>query len=200
MQKLAVALALALAVPAAAQFPGLNLDPKKLQNAAQKEADKTAKDAQKEAQKEAVKTTKEALKGDLVDTIALPRGDAKAPTTFAKFSAVLAAAELDKVLKGKGPFTVFAPSDAAFAKISEQDLGLLMADKAKLQAVVKAHIVDGALKAKDIKPGKLKTHGGAEITIMQHGAMLMVGPGHVVTADIEATNGLMHVVDTVIMP
>jgi len=199
MQKLAVALALALAVPAAAQFPGLNLDTKKLQKDAQKEADKTAAEAQKQAQKDAAKTAKEALKADLVDTIALPRGDAKAPTTFAKFSAVIAAAGLDKVLKGKGPFTVFAPSDAAFAKISEQDLGLLMADKAKLQAVVNAHIVDGTLKAKDIKPGKLKTHG-AEITVMQHGAMLMVGPGHVVTADIEATNGVMHIVDTVIMP
>jgi uncharacterized surface protein with fasciclin (FAS1) repeats len=199
MQKLAVALALALAVPAAAQFPGLNLDPKKLQNAAQKEADKTAKDAQKEAQKEAVKTTKEALKGDLVDTIALPRGDAKAPTTFAKFSAVLAAAELDKVLKGKGPFTVFAPTDAAFAKIPKADLDALLKDKAKLTAVLTYHVVPGAVMAKDVKAGNVKTVQGGMLTIGTTGGVT-VNNAKVVQADIVASNGVIHVIDTVVLP
>lgn len=207
MQKIAVAVALALAVPAAAQFPGLNLDAKKLQNAAQKEGDKAAKDAQKsadkaakDAEKDAKKQAKEALKADLVDTLALPRGDARAPVTFAKLSAALAAAELDKALKGPGPFTFFAPTDAAFGKIPDAELAALLADKAKLQAVLNAHVVDGIVRSKDIKPGKVKTHGGAEITVMQHGATLMVGPGHVQTADIEATNGVIHVVDSVILP
>lgn len=207
MKKIMLAVALAAAVPAAAQFPSVKGLTKAAESTAKKEGDKAQKDATKtadkaakDAEKDAKKEVTAALKADLVDSLALPRGDAKAPVTFAKLSAALAAAELDKALKGPGPFTLFAPTDAAFAKIPEADLTALLADKVKLQAVLKAHVVDGIVKSKDIKPGKVKTHGGAEITVMQHGAMLMVGPGHVVTADIEATNGVIHIVDTVIMP
>jgi len=212
MKKLLLALSLTLAVPAAAQFGALGDAAKK---AASKEADKAKKDAEKDAEKakkdaakeadkakkdaeaDAKKTAKEALKANLVDTLALPtsKGD-----TFVKLSAALASVELDKALKEAGPFTLFAPTDAAFAKISEAELTKLLADKDRLKKVLLAHVVAGAVHAKDVKPGKVKTHGGAEIEAKLHDGKVMMGNAHVAIADLECTNGVIHIVDAVIMP
>lgn len=201
MKKMLIVAALAITAPAAiAQFPGIKLDTKAVEQAAKKDADKAAKEAEKAAKKDADKAAKAALKANLVDTLALPRGDAKAPTTFLSLSAALASAELDKALKGPGPFTLFAPSDAAFAKIPEADLAALLADKAKLTALLQGHVVAGAVPAKAVKAGKVKTLGGAEVDVAIVDGKVSFGGANVVMTDIEATNGVVHVIDTVVMP
>ncbi len=207
MKKIAIALALALAVPAAAQFPGIKLDTKKIQKGVEKDAKKAEKDAKKEAdkaakeaEKDAKKAAKEAIKATITDTLALPHGTPDKPVTFAKLTAALAAAELDVALKGTGPFTLFAPTDAAFSKLPEAELTALLADKAKLKALLAHHVVDGVVMAKDIKTGKQKTHGGTEVDVEAKGGKVAFGGAHVVSANHECTNGVIHVIDTVVMP
>jgi uncharacterized surface protein with fasciclin (FAS1) repeats len=102
-------------------------------------------------------------------------------------------------LKGKGPFTVFAPTDAAFAKIPEADLDALLKDKAKLTAVLTYHVVPGKVMAADVKAGKVKTVQGSEITITTMGGV-MVDKAKVTATDIVADNGVIHVIYSVIMP
>ena len=105
-----------------------------------------------------------------------------------------------KTLKGKGPFTVFAPTDAAFAKVPKADLDALLADKAKLAAVLTYHVVPGKVMAKDVKPGKVKTVQGSELTVAADGGGVMVDGAKVVKTDIVADNGVIHVIDSVMMP
>ena len=102
-------------------------------------------------------------------------------------------------LKGKGPFTVFAPTVAAFAKIPKADLDALLKDKAKLTAVLTYHVVPGKVMAADVKAGKVKTVQGSEITITTMGGV-MVDKAKVTATDIVADNGVIHVIDSVIMP
>jgi uncharacterized surface protein with fasciclin (FAS1) repeats len=102
-------------------------------------------------------------------------------------------------LKGPGPFTVFAPTDAAFAKVPKADLDALLKDKAKLTAVLTYHVVPGKVMAADVKAGKVKTVQGSEITIGTTGGV-MVDNAKVTATDIAADNGVIHVIDTVIMP
>jgi uncharacterized surface protein with fasciclin (FAS1) repeats len=92
---------------------------------------------------------------------------------------------LVQTLKGAGPFPVFAPTDAAFAKIPKADLDALLMDKAKLTAVLTYHVVPGKVMAKDVKAGDVKT---------------VVNNAKVAQADIVASNGVIHVIDTVVMP
>jgi uncharacterized surface protein with fasciclin (FAS1) repeats len=129
---------------------------------------------------------------DIVDT-AIAAGNFKTLVT-----AVQAAGLVD-TLKGKGPFTVFAPTDEAFAKIPKADLDALLKDKAKLTAVLTYHVVAGKIMAKDIKPGKVKTVQGSELTLSTTGGVTVDG-AKVITADIVADNGVIHVIDTVLMP
>jgi uncharacterized surface protein with fasciclin (FAS1) repeats len=111
----------------------------------------------------------------------------------------LQAAGLIETLKGKGPFTVFAPTDAAFAKIPKAQLDALLADKAKLTAVLTYHVVPGKVMAKDVKAGKVKTVQGSELTLGTMGGVT-VDAAKVVQADIAADNGVIHVIDSVVMP
>ena len=129
---------------------------------------------------------------DIVDT-------AVGAGSFKTLATALTAADLVKTLKGPGPFTVFAPTDAAFAKIPKEQLDALLKDKAKLTAVLTYHVVPGKVMAKDVKPGKVKTVQGSEITISTTGGV-MVDNAKVVKTDVEASNGVIHVIDTVIMP
>jgi uncharacterized surface protein with fasciclin (FAS1) repeats len=129
---------------------------------------------------------------DIVDT-------AVAAGTFKTLAAALTAADLIPTLKGPGPFTVFAPTDAAFAKIPKADLDALLKDKAKLTAVLTYHVVPGKVMAKDVKAGKVKTVQGSELTITTAGGV-MVDKAKVTATDIAADNGVIHVIDTVIMP
>jgi uncharacterized surface protein with fasciclin (FAS1) repeats len=129
---------------------------------------------------------------DIVDT-------AVAAGNFKTLATALQAAGLVDTLKGKGPFTVFAPTDAAFAKIPKADLDALLKDKAKLSAVLTYHVVPGTVMAKDVKAGKVKTVQGGEITVTTTGGV-MVDNAKVTATDIKASNGVIHVIDTVIMP
>jgi len=130
---------------------------------------------------------------DLVDT-AVDAGQ------FKTLAAALDKAGLVSTLKGKGPFTVFAPTDAAFAKVPKADLDALLADKAKLSAVLTYHVVPGTVMAKDVKSGKVKTVQGSELTLAASGGGVMVDNAQVVKADIVADNGVIHVIDSVVIP
>jgi len=129
---------------------------------------------------------------DIVDT-------AVAAGSFKTLATALTAAGLIDTLKGKGPFTVFAPTDEAFAKIPKADLDALLKDKAKLTAVLTYHVVPGTVMAKDVKAGKVKTVQGSDITIATAGGVTVNG-AKVTKTDITASNGVIHVIDTVIMP
>ena len=129
---------------------------------------------------------------DIVDT-------AVAAGNFNTLAAALQQAGLVETLKGKGPFTVFAPTDAAFAKVPKKDLDALLADKSKLVAVLTYHVVPGSVMAKDVKPGKVKTVQGSELTLSTSGGVKVDG-ANVVQPDIVADNGVIHVIDTVVLP
>ncbi len=129
---------------------------------------------------------------DIVDT-AVGAGN------FGTLATALKAAGLVDTLKGKGPFTVFAPTDAAFAKIPKADLDALLKDKAKLTKVLTYHVVAGKVMAADVKAGKVKTVQGSEITIATAGGVTVDG-AKVTATDVVASNGVIHVIDTVIMP
>ena len=129
---------------------------------------------------------------DIVDT-------AVAAGNFKTLATALGAAGLVDTLKGKGPFTVFAPTDEAFAKIPKADLDALLKDKAKLTAVLTYHVVAGKVMAADVKAGTVKTVQGSALTVATSGGV-MVDKAKVVKTDIVADNGVIHVIDTVIMP
>ena len=129
---------------------------------------------------------------DIVDT-AVSAGN------FKTLAAALGAADLVPTLKGKGPFTVFAPTDEAFAKIPKADLDALLKDKAKLKAVLTYHVVPGKVMSKDLKAGKVTTVQGSDVTISTMGGA-MVNNAKVVSADVAADNGVIHAIDTVLMP
>ena len=120
--------------------------------------------------------------------------------SFKTLATALGAAGLVDTLKGKGPFTVFAPTDEAFAKIPKADLDALLKDKAKLTAVLTYHVVPGKVMAKDVKAGQVKTVQGSNITVSTSYGNVSVNNAKVVKTDIVADNGVIHVIDTVIMP
>ena len=133
-----------------------------------------------------------AMAADIVDT-AVSAGSFNTLVTAVK------AAGLVETLKGPGPFTVFAPSDEAFAKIPKDQLNALLADKKKLTEVLTYHVVPGKVMAKDVKAGKVKTVQGGELTITTAGGVKVDG-ANVVTTDVAASNGVIHVIDTVVLP
>ncbi|MBI3156093.1 MAG: fasciclin domain-containing protein [Burkholderiales bacterium] len=129
---------------------------------------------------------------DIVDT-------AVAAGQFNTLATALKAAGLVDTLKGPGPFTVFAPTDAAFAKLPKAQLDALLADKAKLTAVLTYHVVPGKVMAADVKPGSVKTVQGASLTIATDGGVKVDG-ARVTATDIVASNGVIHVIDSVVLP
>ncbi len=129
---------------------------------------------------------------DIVDT-------AVAAGSFKTLATALQAAGLIDTLKGKGPFTVFAPTDDAFAKVPKDQLDALLKDKAKLAAVLTYHVVPGKVMAADVKAGKVKSAQGSDITVTTANGVMVDG-AKVVKTDIAADNGVIHVIDSVIMP
>ncbi len=129
---------------------------------------------------------------DIVDT-------AVSAGTFKTLVAAVQAAGLVDTLKGKGPFTVFAPSDEAFAKLPAGTVDALLKDKAKLAAILTYHVVPGKVMAKDVKAGQVKTVNGQSITVKTEGGVMVDG-AKVVATDVGADNGVIHVIDSVIMP
>ena len=131
---------------------------------------------------------------DIVET-------AVAAGSFKTLATALQAAGLIETLKGKGPFTVFAPTDEAFAKIPKADLDALLKDKKALAAVLTYHVVAGKVMAADVvKLKEAKTVNGASAKIMVMGGKVMVDNANVVKTDIAASNGVIHVIDTVVLP
>lgn len=134
-----------------------------------------------------------ACAADIVDT-AISAGQFK---TLVK--AVQEAGLVD-TLKGKGPFTVFAPTDEAFAKLPPATLEALLKDKEKLAQILTYHVVAGNVKAADVKPGEVKTVEGQSLKVRIQGGTVMVNNAKVIKTDIIASNGVIHVIDTVVLP
>lgn len=134
-------------------------------------------------------------KADIVDT-------AVAAGSFKTLAAALQAAGLVDALKGKGPFTVFAPTDEAFAKLPKGTVEELLKpeNKARLQSILKYHVISGAVLAKDVKAGSVATLDGQRIDITTKDGKVMVDKATVTATDVTASNGVIHVIDTVILP
>jgi uncharacterized surface protein with fasciclin (FAS1) repeats len=131
---------------------------------------------------------------DIVDT-------AIAAGSFKSLVAAVQAADLVKQLKGAGPYTVFAPTDDAFAKIPKADLDALLKDKVKLHKVLTHHVFAGNANSTDLAMLKdLSVADGGRLLIQGPAAKLKVGGANVIKADIAASNGLIHVVDAVLLP
>ena len=129
---------------------------------------------------------------DIVDT-------AVAAGNFSTLVTAVKAAGLVETLKGAGPFTVFAPTDAAFAKVPKATLEGLLADKAALTKVLTYHVVAGKVMAADVKAGHVKTVQGTDLAVATEGGVTVNG-AKVVAADVAASNGVIHAIDTVLMP
>jgi uncharacterized surface protein with fasciclin (FAS1) repeats len=133
-------------------------------------------------------------KKDIVDT-------AVAAEQFKTLVTAVQAAELVDVLKGEGPFTVFAPTDKAFAKVSKEQLASLLKDKEKLQSVLTYHVVPGAVMAADVvKLKSAKTVQGKPVKIAVSDDKVKINDATVVKTDIACSNGVIHVIDTVLLP
>jgi uncharacterized surface protein with fasciclin (FAS1) repeats len=123
--------------------------------------------------------------------------------TFNTLVAAVKAAGLAETLQGTGPFTVFAPSDAAFAKLPAGTVEALLADKAKLAAILTYHVVAGKVMAADIVKANGATPttvNGLPLDVVVRDGKVYVNGAQVVTADIAASNGVIHVIDTVLLP
>ncbi len=119
-------------------------------------------------------------------------------TTLAK---ALEATGLIETLQGKGPFTVFAPTDEAFAKLPPGTLQSLLNNKEKLKEILLYHVVSGKVMAKDVvKLKSAKTVQGSSIQISARNGKVMIDNAIVIKADISASNGVIHVIDSVILP
>jgi uncharacterized surface protein with fasciclin (FAS1) repeats len=129
---------------------------------------------------------------DIVET-AVSAGD------FNTLATALKAAGLVEILKGADQFTVFAPTDAAFGKIPKAQLDAPLADKAKLTAVLTYHVVLGAVVSTDVKAGMVQTVQGSSLTASTMGGVKVDG-AKVTAIDIIAGNGVIHVIDTVVLP
>jgi uncharacterized surface protein with fasciclin (FAS1) repeats len=138
--------------------------------------------------------TSAGAKKDIVET-AVEAGQ------FNTLASLLKQAGLVKTLKGKGPYTVFAPTDAAFAKVPQATLDELGQDKAKLRAVLLYHVVGRKLTAaKIVKRRSVKTLNGQRVRIRVRGETVRVGGARVTTADVRASNGVIHVINKVLIP
>lgn len=133
---------------------------------------------------------------DIVET-------AVAAGKFNTLAKALAAAELVDTLKGDGPFTVFAPTDDAFAKLPAGTVEALLKDKDKLGKILKYHVVSGKVMAKDaiaLDGKSAKTVQGGSLPIKVVGGKVMVGKSTVVKPDVACSNGVIHVIDVVLIP
>jgi uncharacterized surface protein with fasciclin (FAS1) repeats len=126
---------------------------------------------------------------------------AVAAGSFKTLASLLKKAGLVGTLQGKGPFTVFAPTDAAFAKVPKATLAALGKDKAKLRSVLLYHVVKGNVPAaKVVKLRSAKTLNGKAVSVRVNGGNVLVGGARVTTADVKASNGVIHVVNKVLIP
>ena len=148
----------------------------------------------------------------VIDSVLVPPAAPAAPTRnivqtavaagqFKTLASLLTKAGLVGTLQGKGPFTVFAPTDAAFAKVPKATLAALAKDKAKLRAVLLYHVVKGSVTAAQaMSLSSAKTLNGKPVAIRVSGGKVYVGGAQVVKADVMASNGIIHVINKVLIP
>jgi uncharacterized surface protein with fasciclin (FAS1) repeats len=142
---------------------------------------------------EPTSTNHTAATKNIVDTVSVAGN-------FTTFAAGIKAARLTDTLAGRGPFTVFAPTEEAFKKLPAGALDALLKDSAKLKAVLNYHIIAGHITARDMKSGDVMTLQGSALTAVVSGSDVQVNGAHVRRADMVATNGIIHEIDAVIMP
>lgn len=138
-----------------------------------------------------------AAAGNTIVDVAVANG------SFTTLVAALKAANLVTALQGDGPFTVFAPNDAAFAKLPAGTVEALLKDPAKLAAILTYHVVPGKITAADVMKmgkGNPATLNGKMLNVKVDGGTVHVGAGTVIAADVMASNGVIHVIDTVLLP
>ena len=133
-----------------------------------------------------------------------------APSTIAETAArtpqlstlnkLIGDAGLTDTLKGAGPFTVFAPSDDAFKAVPAKTMAELAANKDRLAAVLKFHVLPGKVMAADVKTGNVKSVQGANLAMSRAGTFVTVEDAVVTQADVGATNGVVHIIDKVLIP
>lgn len=132
------------------------------------------------------------------DIVAIASSDAQ----FNTLTKALTAAGLVTTLQGTGPFTVFAPTDAAFAALPKATLDDLLkpANKAKLTKILTYHVVPGSVVSTSLKSGNVKSVEGSPLKVTVAGGKVTVGGANVVKADVKASNGVIHVIDKVLIP
>jgi uncharacterized surface protein with fasciclin (FAS1) repeats len=119
---------------------------------------------------------------------------------FVTLVTAVKAAGLAETLAGPGPFTVFAPTNEAFAKVPKDVLDKLLANKEALTKVLTYHVLAGEVKAADVMPGDVKSIEGSTATIADAGGQLKINDASIVATDVMASNGVIHVIDSVILP
>jgi len=134
-----------------------------------------------------------AFAADIIDTAA-------ASGSFKTFVAAAKAAGLTDTLKSQGPYTVFAPTDEAFAKLPPETWNALIKDKVKLAQVLSHHIVPGKILVADVKPGPTKTVDGSSITLTSDNGKITVDNANVIQSDVVADNGVIQAIDAVVLP
>lgn len=137
------------------------------------------------------------MNNDIIDT-------AVAAGNFKTLASALREADLVTTLKGKGPYTVFAPTDAAFAKLPKAEIEILLKDKEKLKGILLTHVLSGSYPSSAVNKmrdgDKVKTVSGKEFTLGLKNNVVTVNGSTVSKTDIQASNGVIHAIDTVIMP
>lgn len=107
---------------------------------------------------------------------------------------------LTEVLKNKGPFTIFAPSDSAFNRMPSNEKDALLSDEKRIENLIASHIVPGKMLITEVKPGKRQTISGGAISLTSDNGLVKVENASVVQSDVIADNGVIHVIDTVVQP
>jgi len=143
----------------------------------------------------AMETDQKAMNNKTIVDVAVEAGN------FKTLVAAVKAAGLVETLSGAGPFTVFAPTDEAFAKLPAGTVEALLKDKAKLTKILTYHVVAGKVMAKDVAGmTSAKTVEGGQVTVKAENGKVMINDATITTVDIEASNGVIHAIDTVLMP
>lgn len=127
-------------------------------------------------------------------------GTAAATPSLSTLNKLIAEAGLAETLSGTGPYTVFAPTDDAFKAVPSKTLDALSKDKEQLKAVLLFHVAPGKVLAADVQPGNLKTAQGANLAVAKAGTFLTVDEALVTQSDVLASNGVVHVIDKVLIP
>jgi uncharacterized surface protein with fasciclin (FAS1) repeats len=122
--------------------------------------------------------------------------------SFTKLAAALKAADLVETLAGEGPYTVFAPNDAAFAKLPKGTLAKLLKpeNKEQLKQILTYHVVSDTMTSKMLKAGTIDTVAGSKITVKIRGKQVTINKANILRADLKASNGVIHTIDTVLIP